>query len=365
MRIAFAAPMKPPDDPVPSGDRTFARAILAALSGLGHDVELASRFRSWTREPDRQPALRSEGLREAAAVLARLRENPPDFFLTYHLYHRAPDWIGPAVSQALAIPYGIIEASFARKQMAGPWAQGAADARAALEGASLVAAIQSEDEAGLKAVVPEARLTRLAPFSDLSPFLEAPLHRPEGRTLKLLSVGMMRPGNKAETYRALASALSAWEFCDWHLCVVGEGPERGAIEPLFAPEKTRFLGGVPAERLQALYREADIFVWPSVKEPFGFVFMEAMASGLPAIGGRSGGVPDVVRDGKTGLLVEASDPATILAALDTLRDPAVRARMGEEARRIAVAEHSLKAGQAKLAAFLERTCRNFADRPLP
>jgi len=362
MRIAFTAPMKPPDHPVPSGDRTFARAILAALAGLGHEVELVSRFRSWTRDPNEQPALRAEGFREAAAVLSRLRERPPDFFLTYHLYHRAPDWIGPAVSEALAIPYGVIEASFARRQMEGPWQHGAADARAALETAALVGAIQSEDEAGLRQVMPPERLTRLAPFSNLSPYLEAPLERPSGRPLKLLAVGMMRAGNKADTYGALAAALSAWNFAGWRLSVVGEGPERGAIEPLFDRERTEFLGSVSAEKLQALYADADIFVWPSVKEPFGFVFMEAMASGLPAIGGRSGGVPDVVRDGRTGLLVEAGDPATIIAALETLRDPALRARMGEEARRTAIAEHSLAAGEKKLAAFLDRARRNFEER---
>ena len=55
MRVAFYAPMKPPDHPLPSGDRRMARAFMDLLASLGHEVELASRFRSYDRRGRREP----------------------------------------------------------------------------------------------------------------------------------------------------------------------------------------------------------------------------------------------------------------------------------------------------------------------
>ena len=73
MRVAFYAPLKPPDHPVPSGDRRMARAIVELLGSLGHEVELASRLRSHDREgvPARQERLRRLGGRLAARLVRR------------------------------------------------------------------------------------------------------------------------------------------------------------------------------------------------------------------------------------------------------------------------------------------------------
>ncbi|MDQ0324645.1 glycosyltransferase involved in cell wall biosynthesis [Rhodopseudomonas julia] len=353
MKIAFYAPMKPPDHPVMSGDRTFARAILAALEALGHEVEVVSRFRSWCRAPAEQVALAQAAEAEREAVRARLEAAPPDLWLTYHLYHKAPDWLGPAISAELGIPYVVIEASFAEKQRSGRWREGAAAAEAALAKASMVAAIQSEDLCGLRKTVPQARLTHLTPFMELGSFLRTESNRDSG-PLRLLSVGMMRAGSKASTYQALAKALAAWGETQWTLTVAGDGPERSALEPLFAADKTRFIGAVPPDAMPALYAAADIFVWPALKEPLGFVFLEAMASGLPIIGGRGGGVPDLVQDGVNGLLVEPQEPQSVSAALSRLGDPQLRVRMGAAGRQIAAEKHSLEAGMKGLAALIER-----------
>ncbi|MCF1505523.1 glycosyltransferase family 4 protein [Afifella sp. H1R] len=353
MKIAFYAPMKPPDHPVASGDRTFARAILAALRALGHEVEVVSRFRSWCRNPEEQTALAHAAEAERAAVRGRLETAPPDLWLTYHLYHKAPDWLGPEISAGLRIPYVVIEASFAEKQRSGPWREGAAAAEAALAKADMVAAIQSEDLAGLRKIVPPARLTHLAPFMELSPFLRVE-SKPHSGSLRLLAVGMMREGSKASTYQALARALAAWEEADWTLTAVGDGPERSTLEPLFPKAKTRFVGAVAPDAMPALYAAADVFVWPARKEPLGFVFLEAMASGLPIIGGRGGGVPDLVQDGVNGFLVEPQEPQNVAAALSRLADPGLRARMGAAGRLIAAEKHSLEAGMAGLSSLIAR-----------
>src|SRR5690242_7549657 len=103
MRIAFYAPMKPPTHPVPSGDRRMARAFMALLADLGHEVELASRFRSYDGlgDPRRQEKIGRLGRRLAERYLHRSRRRKPDLWFTYHLYHKAPDWLGPAVATAL------------------------------------------------------------------------------------------------------------------------------------------------------------------------------------------------------------------------------------------------------------------------
>ena len=119
MRVAFYAPLKPPDHPVPSGDRRMARLLIQALGLAGHEVEIAARLRSWHAHPDPARQARLEGIGQALAerLLRRYRARPatarPRAWLTYHLYYKAPDWIGPRVAAGLDIPYLLAEASLA------------------------------------------------------------------------------------------------------------------------------------------------------------------------------------------------------------------------------------------------------------
>jgi hypothetical protein len=127
MRIAAYAPLKPPSHPVPSGDRRVARLIGRALELAGHDVEWPSRFRSRDGSGDRQRQLRlaTMGHRLADRLIRRFETRPaalrPQAWLTYHLYYKAPDHLGPAVAGALGIPYLVAEASVAAKRAGGPW----------------------------------------------------------------------------------------------------------------------------------------------------------------------------------------------------------------------------------------------------
>jgi hypothetical protein len=138
MHIAFYAPMKPPDHPVPSGDRRMAQLLIQALRCAGHRIALASRLRSYdgTGDAATQRRVRTAGRRLAARYAARYaerqRNDPPDLWFTYHCYHKAPDHLGPAVADALDIPYVIADASVAPKQAHGPWADGFAAANAAI-----------------------------------------------------------------------------------------------------------------------------------------------------------------------------------------------------------------------------------------
>ena len=111
MRIAFYAPLKAPTHPAPSGDRRMARQLVSALRFAGHTVDVASTFRSFDGNPARQDAVRDAAEAEADRIVrdyrARSGGRRPEVWFTYHLYYKAPDWIGPRVSRALGLESAV------------------------------------------------------------------------------------------------------------------------------------------------------------------------------------------------------------------------------------------------------------------
>jgi glycosyltransferase involved in cell wall biosynthesis len=97
----------------------------------------------------------------------------------------------------------------------------------------------------------------------------------------------------------------------------------------------RYLGPRPGREVAALYAVADIVVHPAVwPEPFSRVLLEAAAFARPVVGTTTGGTPEAVRDGDTGILVERDDPeALALGMIRLLGDEGLRRRLGENARR--------------------------------
>lgn len=369
MKIAFTAPMKPLDHPVPSGDRTMGRLIVRALESLGHEVTIASRFRTWCAQGgvEAQTRIRQDALKEADRIAADWERSGvlPDLFLTYHLYHKAPDWIGPMLAERFDLPYAIVEASRAPKRRSGDWAFGFAAADAALARADAVAALHNADAECLSEVVPAKCLSVLLPFLDAEPFLDAaaapkPLAAPP---LKLLAVGMMRPGDKTRSYEVLAEALSLLRALPWHLTIIGDGPAGAQVRALFPPERVSFLGALGPEALAAHYARHDLLVWPAIREAFGLVLLEAQAAGLGVIAGDTFGVPDIVRDGDSGLLSPEGDAQALADNIRrVLEDPARADRMGAAARRNILEVHGLASGAARLEALAEKALRNHAAR---
>jgi hypothetical protein len=358
MRIAFYAPMKPPNDPVPSGDRRMARLLMNALTLAGHDVELTSRVKSrdGTGDAAKQMTIRARGEAASRSLIARYRKNPPEAWFTYHVYHKAPDWIGPAVAETLGIPYVIAEASYAPKQAGGRWDMGHRAAAQAIGRADAIIGLNSNDAACVRPLVkPGAQMVAMRPFLDAAPFTR-PRATP-GKTPLMLAVAMMRAGDKLASYRVLADALAQLGELDWQLLVVGDGPARREIEALF-PTRSRFVGEVPAERLPEIYAAADLYVWPSVREAYGMALLEAQASGVPAVAGAVGGVGDIVRDGETGLLTKEGDATAFAEAIRTLlADPARRARMGARAREVVAHDHTIARAAEVLDRVLKDICK--------
>lgn len=373
MRIAFYAPLKPPDHPVASGDRTMARLLIAALRRAGHQVEIAATLRSrdGDGDPDRQAQLRGLGLRLAERFLQRCARDParrPDLWFTYHLYYKAPDWLGPRIADALAIPYVVAEASLAGKRSGGPWAIGHDATVAALRRADAVIGFNEADRA---AVVPALAMPGLwhdlPPFLDGAPFAAAAADRAGTRAALaachgiaasvpfLVATAMMREGDKLASYRLLAAALGRNLALPWHLLVIGDGAARGAVEAAFAPCTGRvvWLGRLEGPALAAALAACDLMVWPAINEAYGMALLEAQAAGLPVLAGASGGVPGIVADGVTGRLVPPGDIAAFADALAALlAQPEHRHALGAAAAARVGAEHDIAAASRRLDAIL-------------
>ncbi|MGH7096981.1 MAG: glycosyltransferase family 4 protein [Stellaceae bacterium] len=356
MRIAFYAPMKPPDHPVPSGDRSIARLFLRALARAGHEPFLAARLRSYDGQgdPQRQARLAALGERLAQRFCQRHRDNPPDLWFTYHLYHKAPDWIGPAVAARFAIPYVVAEASSATRQAAGPWALGHRAVAAALARAGAVIGINPADRAGVLPLLADpARWIALGPFLDASLY-QAPRRRAGPGPLRLITVAMMREGAKLASYRLLGAALRRVRDLPWSLDIVGDGPARAAAAAALAGlgDRLRWHGQLDARALARRLAAADLFVWPAIDEAFGMALLEAQASGLPAVAGDNGGVGAIVAPGVTGLLVPPGEAGAFAAAVRRLiADPALCARFGRAAQRQVRRAHDLPVAARRLAAL--------------
>jgi glycogen(starch) synthase len=121
-----------------------------------------------------------------------------------------------------------------------------------------------------------------------------------------------------------------------HLVVVGDGPLRPRVEEAVrrspARERIAVTGFVPHSEVPRILASLDVLALPSVYEEMGSILVEAMASGLPVVASRVGGIPDVVEDGGTGLLVPPDDLQALAAALDqVVADPACRRRMAATA----------------------------------
>ena len=130
---------------------------------------------------------------------------------------------------------------------------------------------------------------------------------------------------------------------DVRYLIGGDGPDRERLEALtrslYLTDRVRFVGPIGRDDLHRYYNACDVFVMPSREdrpfvEGFGIAFLEANACGKPVVGARSGGIPDAVRHGETGLLVEPDDEAALADALHRLLcDTPLAARLGRNGRR--------------------------------
>lgn len=355
VRVAFYAPMKPPDDPVPSGDRLMSRQLQVALAAAGCDVRLASRCRSFSKQPSHAAfaAIKAAAATEVERLLAEYdaaatTEWRPQAWFTYHPYYKAPDLIGPAVSQALAIPYLTAEASYAPKRDRGDWAPWQQPVGAAIRHAAVNICITARDREQIEGLAGRrGKVVELPAFLVALPAVQNRPQPAHGRPMELIAVAMMRDGDKLESFRCLAAALKRLADRPWRLTVVGDGPARETVVRLFdglAQGRVRWLGELGADAVSRALAESDVLVWPGVGEAYGLAYLEAAAHGVPVVALRTSGVPAVVEHGRTGLLADATGDAAAnfaCALAEIMQDEPLRLRLGQGADSFVRNERSL------------------------
>lgn len=190
---------------------------------------------------------------------------------------------------------------------------------------------------------------------------------PDGGPLRLLFVGRLVP-QKAPHVLIDALAGLAPHGPPVELVVIGDGPEREALVArsagLPSNVRVRFLGGQPHDAVLPWYRWAHVFVLPSFSEGLPVVLMEAMGSALAVVTTPIAGIPELVQDGRSGVLVAPGRVDLLTAALVRLGDdPELRAALGARARE-AVRSCYTGTGQAEVLRRLLAATPS-AHRPLP
>lgn len=178
----------------------------------------------------------------------------------------------------------------------------------------------------------------IVPFGvDVNSFTPRPISD-QSSTLTIGYVGRMLPGKGVNI---LGDALSQLKTENWKLLVVGDGSERAPFERILAQhgliDQAEFTGAVSYSAVPPLFQKIDILVVPTettkrIREQFGRVIVEAMASGVPVIGSTCGAIPEVID--AAGLVFPEGDAVALAQALrKLLADPESRARLAHAGRR--------------------------------
>lgn len=206
--------------------------------------------------------------------------------------------------------------------------------RAVLEQCAAVVAVTSETASFLSGL----GLGSVKVIPNCVDVLPLPVVRPLRRPRRWLFVGWLLP---VKGLLEMLEALRA--FPDATLTIVGPFVDqdgrssREAFEEACARlgirDRVRLVPEMTSDQVRPLYREHDLFVFPTHREGFPNVLLEAMEAGLPIVASRIGGIPDMIEDGKEGLLVEPRSATEVENAIRRLdEDPAFAARLGLAAR---------------------------------
>jgi len=191
-----------------------------------------------------------------------------------------------------------------------------------------------------------------------------PGQRFDGKSVEFLFVGRMTPKKDPITLlRSFALARERMPELDARLSMLGDGPMRAeveaAVEELGLGDAVRLRGRVAHDEVIAAFANAHIYVQHSVTAPDGdeeglpVSITEALAGGLPVVATRHSGIPEVVRDGETGFIVEEGDAEGMAAAMVRMaREPSIWDEFGRTSRAMLEAEFAVPVIRAELQALL-------------
>ena len=207
-----------------------------------------------------------------------------------------------------------------------------------VRGADITVALSHVEASWLGSIGVRAERIRVIPAAiDLSEFIGLPVRAPSGKARRVLFVGRLDTAQKGleELVRAMAMLPRTLNAS---VTLVGEdwgslAPTLTLAKSLGIGDRVRALGAVSRAVLLQEFAAADVFVLPSRFDSFPVVVVEAMAAGLPVVATRVGGLPEMIEEGRSGLLVPPGSPSELADALRmVLTDASVRARFSTEGR---------------------------------
>lgn len=320
MKIAYYMPFKPLDHANPSGDLVTGTELYNYLAERGHHIALASRLRCrWIYY---RPLTLLRLLREKNRILREAALSPPDLWLTYHSYYKAPDLLGAMCSKKLGIPYVIFQGIYSTKRRKHlKTLPGFLLNKKVLQAADHVFTNKKRDLTNLKRLLPDDRLSYTAPgihprLFEFSPDWREKLRRTwaiNGETI-VMTAAMMRPGVKTKGIDAVIGACRelVQRGLSLRLIIAGDGSGRQHLEKKAAEllaNRVLFTGKIPRDELYRYYSGADIFAFPGIEESLGMVYLEAQSCGLPVVAYGDWGGGEAVMHGRTGLLSPAAEPS--------------------------------------------------------
>lgn len=137
---------------------------------------------------------------------------------------------------------------------------------------------------------------------------------------------------RLEKVKGAEYLISAANELGMKTLIIGDGSERKMLEEMAGPN-VKFIGRVLPDEVRKWMKKGDIIVLPSLQEGFPNVILEAMSLGIPVIATRVGGIPDIIKHGKTGFLVEPRNPHEIVRYVKKLQDKTLKRRMSENCRK--------------------------------
>ncbi len=373
LRICFYAPFKPLGHVHPSGDLVTATGLFDFLVKQEHRVSRLSAFRCrWIYW---KPWLWAHLIRERQRVVRRALADSADLWFTYHSYYKAPDMLGPFVSQKTGLPYVIFQGIYSTKRKrAIKTLPGFYLNKRCLKAASHVFVNKQVDLVNLARLLPADRITYVAPgispadFSFDNTAREILRRQWEvGDTPVIFSAAMFRPDVKSEGLSWVIRACGelSRQGCDFRLVIAGDGKERGRLQKLAVqqiPQKVRFTGEIPRLEMYRYYSAADVFVFPGIRESLGMVFLEAQSCGLPVVAFDNAGVPEAVAAGKTGFLAPLYALTPLVDAMRRLlKDKELRHQMGRAAQSYVRDAHDIDRNYQKLEHMLQEIARRRQD----
>jgi glycosyltransferase involved in cell wall biosynthesis len=353
MKIAYYMPFKPMGHSNPSGDLVTGTELYNHLSDRGHDIRLASSLRCRWIYYNPLTLLRLYGEKKR---ISKCMVDKPDLWLSYHSYYKAPDLLGSYCSRNLKIPYVIFQGIYSTKRRKRlKTLTGFLLNKKVLLSADLVFTNKQRDLTNLKRLLPESRLSYIAPGIHPRHFKFSGSWREELRQrwavrdeIIIMTAAMLRPGVKT---RGICSVIeSCGELIrsglNIRLVIAGDGNSRQQLEKKAddcLPGRTIFLGKIPRQDLYKYYSGADIFAFPGIEESLGMVYLEAQSCGLPVVATQDWGGGEAIVHQQTGLLSPASKPSIFTANLKCLAEEAeFRRTLGEAAGRHVRLNHDLE-----------------------